>query len=218
MKKIIIVVLALLVFTGCSVVRIDTDNVDTTIDILLSKDNDLFNRVAKGYKYYIPKGVTYIDTNDLNEKLYSNGVYYYLYIDAIGYYYETENNYEVNEDAYYSRVLKFDDKTGYVEINEYEDDKYHISFSYNYAQIEAIVEENQIENTIMNASYILSTVKFNSDVIKIMLNEDYFTNKEETYDIFNKVNPENDNSDNFLEYNDDEGAKLEEKDEKEEVN
>ncbi len=217
MKKIIIIVLALFVFTGCSIVRINTSDIDTTIDIVLSKDKELYNRVAKGYKYYVPKGVTYIDTNDLNEKLYSNGVYYYLYIDAIGYFYETKYEYQENSDAYYSRVLEFNDKYGYVEINEYEN-KYHVKFTYNYAQIEAIVEEEKIEETIMNASYILSTVHFNSDVIKIMLNEDYFTNKEEKYDIFNKVNPTTENSDSFLEYSEEEGAIIEEKDKKEEVN
>ena len=49
---------------------------------------------------------------------------------------------------------------------------------------------------MLNASYILSTIKYNSDVIKLMLNEDYFTNQEEKYDIFT---PKVESSD-FLKY------------------
>ena len=76
MKKILLFIL-LLILSGCTVVRIDTTNIDTIIDVVLTKENKLFNRVGKGYKYYVPKGVMYVDTDDLNEVLYSNGNYYY---------------------------------------------------------------------------------------------------------------------------------------------
>ena len=77
MKRILIFILVLLV-SGCTVVRIDTTDIDNIINVVLSKDNDLYNRVGSGYKYYIPRGVSYIDTDELNDKLYSNGSYYYL--------------------------------------------------------------------------------------------------------------------------------------------
>ena len=41
-----------------------------------------------------------------------------------------------------------------------------------------------MEKAVLDASYILSTVKFNDNIIELMLNEDYFTNKEEQYDKF----------------------------------
>ena len=69
MKKLIIMMLAVFLFTGCTVVRIDTDNIDTIINVVLSKENTLYNTVGKGYKYYRPRGVTYIDTTEYNEKL-----------------------------------------------------------------------------------------------------------------------------------------------------
>lgn len=182
MKKIIILVLLFLV-TGCSVVRIDTKSIDNTINVILSKDNNLYNTVGKGYKYYKPRGVTYIDTNEYNEKLYSNGNYYYLYVDINSYYYKKEFDYKKNENAYYSRIIDINDKLGYLEINNY-NDKYLIEFMYNYSKIEALVDKDDINDVVLNASYILSTVKFNSKVIKIMLNDNYFINKEEKYDIF----------------------------------
>ena len=183
MKKIVISLMLMLLVTGCSVVRIDTTSIDNTINVILSKDNDLYNTVGKGYKYYKPRGVTYIDTNEYNEKLYSNGNYYYLYVDINSYYYKKELSYEVNENAYYSRLIDINNKYGYLEINKHKD-LYLVEFMYNYAKIEALVEKEDINDVVLNASYILSTIKFNSKIIKIMLNDNYFINKEERYDLF----------------------------------
>ena len=187
MKKLILMLLAVFLFTGCTVVRIDTDNIDTIINVVLSKENTLYNTVGKGYKYYRPRGVTYIDTTEYNEKLYSNGYNYYLYVDINSYYYKKEFTYEENDKAYYSKYLEINDKFGYVEINEYKG-LYLIEFMYNYAKIEALVEKDDINQTKLDATYILSTIKYNSNVIKIMLNEDYFTDKEERYDVFTPKN------------------------------
>lgn len=194
MKKVIIVLLISLLVTGCTVVRIDTSSIDNTINVVLSKDNKLYNRVGKGYKYYVPRGVTYIDTNELNDKLYSDGNYYYLYIDAVSYYYKTECDYKENTDAYYSRSLDINNKCGYLEITEYKD-SYLVEFMYNYAKIETLVAKDNLEDVILDASYILSTVKFNNNVIKLMLDDEFFTNKEEKYDIFESKQE----STNFLE-------------------
>lgn len=206
MKKVILIMLSIVLLTGCTVVRIDTANIDNTINVILSKDNKLYNQVGKGYKYYIPRGVTYIDTNELNEKLYSNGTYYYLYIDVVSYYHNTKSNYKVNKDAYYSRKININGKNGYLEINKLEN-KYLIEFMYNYSKIEALVDKEDINETVLNASYILSTVKFNHNVVKLMLNENYFINKEEKYDIFDTSKKKNSN---FLHYDKEEAKKAEE--------
>lgn len=182
MKKIILVI-CLLLLSGCSIVRIDTSSIDNIVNIVLSKDNKLYNQVGKGYKYYIPRGVSYIDTTDYNNTLYSNGIYYYLYIDIISYYYNKENKYETDENAYYSKVFDINDKQAYLQINETDDKRYLIQFSYNYSKIEVICDYNDINDTVLNSSYILSTVKFNDNVIKTMLNDE-FLNNEEKYDVF----------------------------------
>ena len=77
--------LLLLLLTGCSVVRIDTSNIDNILNIVLTKNNRLYNQTGQGYKYYLPGGVTYIGSDDLNDILYSNGTYHYLYIDVVNY-------------------------------------------------------------------------------------------------------------------------------------
>ena len=199
MKKIVILLLVALTLTGCTVVRINTDDIDNTINVVLSKNNKLYNRIGKGYKYYVPRGVNYIDTVEFNDKLYSDGNYYYLYVDAISYYHNKDIDYEKKDDVYYSREFVINDKKGYLEIQE-KNDKYLINFFYNYARIQTLVEYEDINEVILNSSYILSTVKFNHEVIKLMLDDEFFTSKEETYDIFESEIE----TDNFLEYVDEE--------------
>ncbi len=194
MKKITILLIGIILLTGCTAVRINTNSIDNIINVVLSKNNKLYNRIGKGYKYYVPRGVTYIDTSDLNDKLYSDGDYYYLYIDAVGYFYKTKTDYEENKEAYYSKKID-SSKKGYLEINEV-GNKYKIEFFYNYSKIETIVEKSHIESAILNATYILSTVKFNDNIIELMLNENYFTNKEEKYTKF--IEKEENDSTNVL--------------------
>ena len=191
MKKLAILLMVFLL-TGCTIVRIDTTSIDNITNVVLSKENNIYNRIGKGYKYYIPRGVSYIDTIELNDKLYSNGVYYYLYIDAVSYFYKTKLEYTENKDLYFSKKIT-GDRSGYLEITKDEDD-YYIVFVYNYAKIEAKASQDQIEEVVLNASYMLSTIKFNDNIVGLMLNSDYFTNKEEQYDVFSRKNENN----NFL--------------------
>ena len=219
MKKLMILFSLLLLVSGCTVVRIDTTDMDNTISIILSKENKLYNRVGKGYKYYVPRGVTYIDTDELNDKLYSHGDYYYLYIDAVSYYHQAPVVYEDVKDAFYYKKISVDGKDGYVQINEYKDDKYKVIFVYNYARIETIVDKDKINEVILNCSYILSTIKFNHNVVKLMLDDDYLTNMEEKYDKFKprkKVTNHIDFVDDNEEQLDDENSDSENIDEKNE--
>ena len=149
------------------------------VDVILSKNNTLYNRVGIGYKYYIPRGVTYIDSKGTNDRLYSNGIYYYLYLDEIAYYYKNSLSFKEDVSKYYSRKL---DK-GYLEITK-KDDLYWIEFVYNYASIEALVPYEDINMTILNSSYILSTIKYNNNIVKLSLNDDFLNKREEKYDEF----------------------------------
>lgn len=194
--KYILVLFLILIVTGCSVVRIDTSSIDNILKVILTKDNTLYNQVGQGYKYYLPGGVTYIGSDDLNDILYCNGTYYYLYIDAINYYYQTEVEYEENENIYYSKLISPKDGykySGYIEVNEV-NGLYYLEFVYNYAKIEAVVSGDELNNTILNSSYILSTIKYNYDIVELMLNDEYFTNKTGKYDDYNTK----DSSGNFV--------------------
>lgn len=194
-RKALLAIVMILLLTGCTIVRINTDSIDTIVDVLLSKDNNLYNRVGRGYKYYIPRGVTYIDTDETNDKLYSKGNYYYLYVDVTSYYQKISNDYKENSDAYYSRKISKEDGfkfDGYLEITE-KDGLYYIEFLYNYSKIETVVSKNELKNAVLNSVYILSTIQFNDDVIELMNDEEKLNNREEKYEIF-KNQKDEDNS------------------------
>lgn len=182
MKKLLLLC-CLLLLCGCSVVRIDTNSVDNIISVILSKDNNLYNQIGKGYKYYIPRGVSYMDTNDYNDVLYSDGNYYYLYIDVVSYYHKVVKDYEEDPNAYYSKKIDINGKQGYLEINEQENGRYFIEFMYNYSKIEVEADYDDINDIVLNTSYILSTVKFNDKVISAVLDDEFLVS-EEKYDIF----------------------------------
>ena len=185
-RRALLAIVMILLLTGCTVVRINTNSIDTIVDVLLSKDNNLYNRVGRGYKYYVPRGVTYIDTDETNDKLYSKGNYYYLYVDVTSYYQKISNDYKVNSDAYYSRKICKDDgfkSDGYLEIVE-KDGLYYIEFLYNYSKIETVVKKEDLNDAVLNSVYILSTIQFNDDVIKLMNDEEKLNNREEKYEIF----------------------------------
>ena len=58
---------------------------------------------------------------------------------------------------------------------------YRINFMYNYSKVEALVEKQDLNESVLNISYILSTIKYNKTVIDMMMDEDYFTNKTGKY-------------------------------------
>ena len=95
------------------------------------------------------------------------------------------------------RVTENEEVEGYIEITEY-NDLYFLEIMYNYAKIEALVEEKDLKSTIINSCYILSSIEFNDNVIETLIGENVLDYKETIYDIFG---PHKD-SDNLLDYND----------------
>ena len=105
--------------------------------------------------------------------------------------YKKDFEYTEKKDVYYSKFINQNNKKGYLEITKMDDKYYLIEFMYNYAKIEALVTKENINEVVLNSSYILSTIKYNDNVIKLILDEDYFVNKEERYDIFKSTSTSN---------------------------
>lgn len=192
MKKIIIFIFVMLMVTGCSIKRLDTSSLDRIVDTVLSEKIKLSNRVSKGYKYYLPKGVKLLDYNEYNDKLYSSYNTYYLYVDIVSYHYKIKNNYEVNSNSYYYKEL---DNNGYVDVIEM-NNKYFIKYQYNFAKMEAIVDKNNIKKAIIDMSYILSSIQYNDIVIDSFIGENTLNYSEEKY----TIDKPNDNEQTFLDY------------------
>ena len=69
MKKFFLLLLTLVILSGCSITRIDNYNYEEKMDKILSLNIKNYNKIGKGYKYYAPYGVKTIYSNDYNDVL-----------------------------------------------------------------------------------------------------------------------------------------------------
>lgn len=185
MKKIIVLLSIVMLFmSGCSVTKLDSEDIGKNIKTLLSTDNNLFNVFYDGYKYYLPKGTGFVSRDDYNAIIKdANGNRYFLYVDVISYYEKHKNTYQESKKSHYSRILNYNNKTGYIQIDK-KGSKYFIQFVYNYAKIEALVPKEDLTDSINNMCYILRSIKFNRKVIESMIGEDTLDYKEQNYSLF----------------------------------
>lgn len=187
MKKIIVLLsISTLLLTGCSLYTFNDNDFSKNLDYLLSNKTSLSNVHYDGYKYYLPKGIRLIKKDDFNAFLIDqNGEKYYLYVDAIGYYYKVLNDYEVNSSSYYSKYLDYNNKNGYLQIDKDDkENKYFIQFVYNYVKIEAYVSEDHLNSVITNMCYILRSVKYKRSVLESLVGENVLSYQEEEYNLF----------------------------------
>lgn len=196
MKR-IVVLLSLIIFvvTGCSVTSLNATTIDTIIQDALDNKLTLANTDGKGYKFYLPRGMSIENQVDYNTQMKYKNDQYYLYVDVIAYYYKTNTTYQETKDAYYSKVIQQDDKIGYVEVIK-EENYYKVKVEYNYAKIEANITEENLEEGIVNIIYILSTLQFNDEVLNTLIGENVLDYQEEQIDIFESKREEG----NFLDY------------------
>ena len=185
MKKLIVLLSMVVVLTtGCSVYKLDNTNISKNIKVLLSHNSNLHNVNYDGYRYYLPKGVSFVNKDSYNALLKDmNNNTYYMYVDVISYYHKKENDYEISESSHYSQRLDYNKKTGYVQIDEV-DDKYFIQFVYNYVKIETYVSKKELTDSITNICYILRSVKFNDSVIESLIGENALDYQEEDFSLF----------------------------------
>lgn len=195
MKKIIFIFISILLLAGCTTVDFKNSKVDETIKTIIEKDVDLYNNIFDGYKFYIPRGMKILNKTNNNIKIISNKDTYYLYVDLVSYYYNVKKTFEPSTTNYLSKELRFNDELGYIDITEI-NNKYFIEFMYNYAKIEAYVDKDNLNQSVMNMAYILSSIQYNRKVIETLIGENSLDYKEEKYDIFKS---ERENS-TFVEY------------------
>lgn len=192
MKKFLVVLIAILILSGCS--NIQSKDYDTLISEAASSKYDIVNTYRTGYKYYVPGNMDISNILDYNETLEDSSHKYYFYVDVVSYYNRVIENYEVNPEAYYSKVINYQDKYGYIEINKWKNGKYLLEIMYNYAKIEVIVEESFLKEAVSYAMVILASVKYNNNVLENIVGENVLTSKEIEFNIFETKKSES----NFL--------------------
>ena len=185
MKKLIVLLSMVVVLTtGCSVYKLDNTNISKNIKILLSHKTNLHNVNYDGYRYYLPKGVSFVNKDSYNALLKDmNNNRYYMYVDVISYFHKSVNDYVVSKDSYYSKKLSYNKKNGYLQIDKI-DSKYFIQYVFNYAKIEAYVDKKNLDESIWYMSSILGTIKFNDTILESLIGENALDYKEEDYTLF----------------------------------
>lgn len=196
-RKVFLLVLLLILLSGCNVKRVDKYGNKQILDTILSLNIKNYNKIGNGYKYYAPKGVVRINSNSYNDVLKRNKNIYYMYVDVVGYYYKTGFDYK-KEDIYLSEKLSYKKKQGYIKIKADEKNKnmMYVQMYYNYAKIETNVDKKELKNAIMDMSYILSSLDFNDMLLNKMYEAGNFNSKEEVFKLFENKEKEG----NFLEY------------------
>ena len=196
MKKLFLLGAILLLLSGCT--SIESSSIDTILEDSIHSRVATTNVNRKGYRYYLPKGLVIKSSTLFNEILSDQKYLYYLYVDIVSYDSQVKFRYTVNADAYYSASITNQSKNGYIEINNYENDQYLIEIMYNYAKIEVVAYESDINQCVAYAMSILSSITYNDSVIENYLGDDIFESSEENYDIFEIVG-----SDNYLQFTED---------------
>ena len=184
MKKIIILLLTCFLLTGCTVTRIDNLEIGDLVSAILSQNITLENTNASGYDYYTPKGVSILNTTDNNVEFIDKiGNKYYLYVDVVSYYHKVESEYPVCDNCFYSSALSYNDKTGYLEINEI-NDKYFIEMMFHYAKVEKKKKKDSLKEVLSSISTILGSIDYKDAILNTLIGENMLNYNELTFDIF----------------------------------
>ena len=197
-KKLVLIVICLFVLSGCKIESISNQNIEKNVDLILSKNIKYVNKDAIGYQYYLPSYMNIKNVSDYNQEIYYNGKTYYLYADVVSYYHKIKSNYKIDSNAFISKKIDSNNKIGYLEVNKKDDNYYYVEMMYNYAKIEGYVDKANLVDTVSSFSYILSSIKYNDNVIETLLGDKkYDLSENETYNIF-KVKKSSEG--NFLDY------------------
>lgn len=183
MKKIFVLLALVFLVTGCSLT--EEKDLEKVVDDVLASNENFTNKNFSGYEYYLPRGVTLTNKLGYNSTLKYKSNQIYLYVDVISYYHKIEKDYQEKEDIYFSKVLDYDDKKGYINVTKTENtDEYYIDIEYNYGKIETYSNKTDLNGTIINSLSVLKSLRFNDAVIDSLIGENQIEYKEEKFDLF----------------------------------
>lgn len=180
MHKKIVLIFCLLLLSGCKLVNEDNNYINNVKNCLNKKN--ITNNVAKGYKYYIPKGVKKIKDYDYNQVFLVDNNYLYLYVDIISFYHNKELQDLKKDNVYYYEKINYNGKLGYILLEE-EDDEYYLNIVYNYSKIEGYIPKGKINKIVTLSSIVLNSIDYNKNAIEQILEGDLGQFSEVTYEV-----------------------------------
>lgn len=197
MKRIVLLLSLILVTSACTNLN-NLDYKDNINEVIKSNSNNkLYNHVGNGYKYYLPKYMSVKNMINFNEKINSNDYTYYLYLDVVSF--NSKKQDKINKKCDINYEFKQNNSEGFLCVNNI-NNEYLVEIVYNYAKIEVKVAKNDLNEAINNGIIILSTIKYDSDLISKMIGESKLDGSEETLNIFKNTKSKDDFLDVVEEY------------------
>lgn len=197
MKRIVLLLSLILVTSACTNLN-NLDYKDNINEVIKSNSNNkLYNHVGNGYKYYLPKYMSVKNMINFNEKINSNDYTYYLYLDVVSF--NSKKQDKINKKCDINYEFKQNNSEGFLCVNNI-NNEYLVEIVYNYAKIEVKVAKNDLNEAINNGIIILSTIKYDSDLISKMIGESKLDGSEETINIFKDTKSKDDFLDVVEEY------------------
>lgn len=193
MKKILIL-LSVFIISGCSLQNNSSDltNVKEDINDIITNKSKYTNTSGIGFKYYKPRDFSLLEDKDFNHVLLNNGNKYYLNIDINAYNSKFKSEYQIDPLLYYSDTISNGDTFGYIEVRKGKNSYFYLKMLYNYSCIEVSVKENELNSAINSSMIILSSMRYNNNVIASFISNKNTAGKENTYEI-KKPNNKKDN-------------------------
>lgn len=197
MKRIVLLLSLILVTSACTNLN-NLNYKDNINEVIKSNSNNkLYNHVGNGYKYYLPKYMSVKNMINFNEKINSNDYTYYLYLDVVSF--NSKKQDKINKKCDINYEFKQNNNEGFLCVNNV-NNEYLVEIVYNYAKIEVKVAKNDLNEAINNGIIILSTIKYDSDLISKMIGESKLDGSEETLNIFKDTKSKDDFLDVVEEY------------------
>ena len=186
--KVIILIVSIFFISGC--VNVRKNSIEDITSYIINSTHRLHNTYNNGYKYYLPRNLEVSYKDDMNEIIKSRYYDYYLYVDLVSYYNKSDIEYKKDESLYYSSVIKTN--KGIINVTKM-NEEYLIHIEYNYAKIEVKVKKHNINDGISNALIILSSLEYNDEVIRAMMNDGVLSINERNVDVFKKTDVDKSN-------------------------
>ena len=133
MKRYLFIILILIVTCGCT--RLTDLSLNDIVDRTINSKYNLHNHINSGYKYYLPRTLKSVITDEYNEIIKSKYYDYYLYVDLVAYHNKKETVFEEDSSLVYSRLITKGDITGIINVKS-NGQEYLVKAIYNYAKIE----------------------------------------------------------------------------------
>ena len=177
--KLFMLLTTVLLLSGC--VHVNRDSIETITNYIVDNNIHSYNYNSRGYKMYIPRGLSVTYSSNLNKVIKSQAYDYYLYVDLVSYFNKENLEYKKEDNIYYSEYIK--DNQGVINVSK-KDNNYLVVVQYNYAKVETMVKEKDIKIAISNSLIMLSSIQYNEQVIKAMLDEGVLSLNERPVEVF----------------------------------